>query len=372
MKKCFCILIFLFIPFVLLGTDGEWEFRTAENRILVEFEKIEPEIPENPNIYKTIACPYPEVKIVMNKCEVSIYGENGNFIKNQIVPGNERVELVDSFIMRELIGHRVRINLISEENGYKKVIKQCNFELVPLSQSSETVYLGISTSFLPAYRSIVDNFDESYLGNLQVLTSHMLIITPQYMADFLSPFVDWKEARGITCTIATLTETGETSPEIKSFIQNAYETWENPPDYLLLIGDVELLPSFYFGDENNVTDHPYTLLEGDDYFPEILVGRLSINSLMELSTIINKILKYEKEPYMENPEWLKRALLVAGNYSESTPIPTTPVKVSRWLYDKMIDYGYTQVDTIFYPPTWPGTSEIASAINNGVGFVSYR
>jgi hypothetical protein len=30
------------------------------------------------------------------------------------------------------------------------------------------------------------------------------------------------------------------------------------------------------------------------------------------------------------------------------------------------------VDTIFYPPTYPGTSEIAGAINNGVGFVSYR
>ncbi|MCK4339606.1 MAG: hypothetical protein KAW87_06440, partial [Candidatus Cloacimonetes bacterium] len=168
---------------------------------------------------------------------------------------------------------------------------------------------------------------------------------------------------------------GNTSSEIKSYIQNIYNTSDEPPDYLLLIGDVSggfALPSFYFGSESNVSDHPYTLLEGNDYFPEMIVGRISIVSINQLISIINKIFVYEKTPYIAEPDWLTRALLVAGNYSSSPPTPTTPVKVSRWLREKMLNYGYTQVDTVFYPPTYPGTSEIISFINNGVGFVNYR
>ncbi len=46
--------------------------------------------------------------------------------------------------------------------------------------------------------------------------------------------------------------------------------------------------------------------------------------------------------------------------------------MSRWLRDKMLTHGYAQVDTVFYPPTYPGTTSILSSINQGVQFISYR
>jgi len=46
----------------------------------------------------------------------------------------------------------------------------------------------------------------------------------------------------------------------------------------------------------DATDHSYTLLEGDDYFPDILIGRLSFQSMNELYTVINKIISYESAP----------------------------------------------------------------------------
>ncbi|MCK4338875.1 MAG: hypothetical protein KAW87_02655, partial [Candidatus Cloacimonetes bacterium] len=263
--------------------------------------------------------------------------------------------------------------LLYESDKNISVLKSLDMELVPKDAVEKPI--SISQTFLPIYKSLVNNFDSSYLANLEIAPSKMLIICSSILEGFLVDFIDWKEAKGISCAIATLDETGNTSSEIKSYIQNIYNTSDEPPDYLLLIGDIDdgyALPSFYFGSESNVSDHPYTLLEGNDYFPEMIVGRISIVSIMELISIINKIFVYEKTPYIAEPDWLTRALLVAGNYSTTPPIPTTPVKVSRWLREKMLNYGYAQVDTVFYPPTYPGTSEIISFINNGVGFVNYR
>jgi len=111
---------------------------------------------------------------------------------------------------------------------------------------------------------------------------------------------------------------------------------------------------------------------GDDYFPEMLVGRFSIDSMIELITMMNKVITYEKNPYMEDPTWLTRALLIAGNYSTTPPIPSTPVTVTQWLRDKMYDYGYTHIDEIYYPPVQDASSQASASINNGVGFISYR
>ncbi|HPR17973.1 MAG TPA: C25 family cysteine peptidase, partial [Candidatus Cloacimonadota bacterium] len=140
------------------------------------------------------------------------------------------------------------------------------------------------------------------------------------------------------------------------------------------------LPSYYItnptGTETDVTDHPYTMLAGNDYFPEMIVGRMSVDTANQLQIIVYKILHYEKAPYMGNTAWYEKALLVAGNYADSPPIPTTPVKVTQWLRDKMYDYGYNGITELYYwPPyynVYPGTAQIVSAINNGVGIVSYR
>ena len=103
--------------------------------------------------------------------------------------------------------------------------------------------------------------------------------------------------------------------------------------------------------ENDADDNQYTFIEGNDYFPEMLVGRLSFNDIAEFMAMSNKSVIYEKTPYMSNTNWMKRGLAVAGNYAEGGLRPSTPVEMSRWLRDKMLNFGYTAVDTVFYPPT---------------------
>ena len=151
---------------------------------------------------------------------------------------------------------------------------------------------------------------------------------------------------------------------------------ENPMlEYVLLIGDVDgfaEMPSYYYGPENDVTDQKYTHIVGDDYIPDVFIGRISIDSAYELAVIMLKTIAYAREPLAYDQEWLDRALVVAGNYANTPPIPITPKWTSYWLRDELLNLGYSTVDTVFYPPIQQGAPYITEIIDNGVGIVNYR
>ena len=311
----------------------------------------------------------------------TISGEKANEIKETF-----DFQISDQIIMRELVGFNLIIPT-SNNNSFDNtvdIVKNMKLNIKTkksLSQKKRATN-KISPAFKNAYETLADNFGSSYLGSREVANSGMLIIAKSSLETSLQILIDWKKAMGINATFVSQESIGTTNTEVKNYIQNLYDnsSEENPfPDYLLLIGDVDDIyefPSYYHGPDNNVTDFPYSMLEGDDYFPEMLIGRFSVDTEAELMTMIKKVLFYEKTPYMGNTDWFKKALMVAGNYASTPPTPTTPVKVSKWLKDKMLNYGYDEVEELYYwPPNYtvyPGTDEITSAINSGVGFVSYR
>ena len=202
-----------------------------------------------------------------------------------------------------------------------------------------------------------------------------LFIAPDIVAANLAPLLREKEKLGHKTRLATLSETGTTKEEIKDFLQNAYDNWLNPPEYVVLIGDVTgsiQLPAFYVEGYLHpwaVTDHSYTLLDGDDYFPDIMIGRLSVQSDFELNTIISKIINYETNPYTEY-DWTNRALMISyvQDYWLGYFSPRETVMEVR---EKLLDFEFTAVDT-FIAPWQNGTSNLVNMINTGYTFLNYR
>ena len=201
-----------------------------------------------------------------------------------------------------------------------------------------------------------------------------LIIAPDGIIQYLGDFVSFKKTQGFDVDVIALSEAGESASLIKATIANKLA--ENPMlEYVLLIGDVDgfaSFPSFYYGSENDVSDQKYTHILGDDNIPDVFIGRLSIDSLSDLAVIMAKTIQYVKNPLLYDSDWLSRGLVVAGNYSNSYPIPITPKWTSYWLRDELLDYGYNQIDTVFYPPVQQGAPFIIPSINDGVGIVNYR
>lgn len=148
--------------------------------------------------------------------------------------------------------------------------------------------------------------------------SDYLILTPDafYISeDPDNPIVrlaDWKRRKGYMTRVVTLSEMNDQNPEggikaedIRDYLQNAYDKWDPVPTYILLIGDVgddagnPIVPTNYGlkhekEEQGRVgTDLHYTRLDGVDYFPDVLIGRLSVDTLQQATQVIDKILIYE-------------------------------------------------------------------------------
>lgn len=196
--------------------------------------------------------------------------------------------------------------------------------------------------------------------------SYLIITHPDFEAA-LAPLLSWKTEKGLTASIVTTAVTGQTTTAIRNYIQNAYDTWPKPPQYVLLVGDSDRIPGFdIYG---AISDHPYSMMEGDDFLPDLHVGRLSVQSAAETRTVVAKILRYEQSPFTDDGgAWMGRGLVVAANYASSTP-----VEVARYCREEMYGIGFSQVDSTFYPPFWTDRlNMIPRAINNGVSIVAYR
>ena len=203
-----------------------------------------------------------------------------------------------------------------------------------------------------------------------VSRGHYLIISPPQFLDYMQYFVNWKRRMGYEVTVTSTAVTGNSASTIQNYIQDAWDTWESRPDHLVIVGDEDQgIPGHYIQNpqgDNLVTDHPYGLLEGDDSFPELMVGRLSVDTISELVAFTAKIVRYESEPYMDDPAWFQRALMISTTWGAASTQAT-----KEWVADKLIEHGYDQVYTAYHPQV-SNTSAIANPINSGVGFVNYR
>ncbi|MBE0433774.1 T9SS type A sorting domain-containing protein [candidate division WOR-3 bacterium] len=114
----------------------------------------------------------------------------------------------------------------------------------------------------------------------------------------------WRKLQGISCEVFTLTEVGGNSvTAIRNFLSNAYNTWDPAPVAFLLLsdypssGDVYGITSpTYSYSYTCVTDNKYADVNGDS-LPDMHHARICAQSETHLSTMINKFLSYERNPY---------------------------------------------------------------------------
>jgi hypothetical protein len=131
-----------------------------------------------------------------------------------------------------------------------------------------------------------------------------LIITPPSFVNQANLLADWKIRRGIDTWVRTTAQTGSTATAIKSYIQNAYDTWSPAPSFVLLLGDAEFIPTNYVtvhpqqppGGSYIGTDLYYATVDGTDYFPDLSTGRISVDTASQAAYIIERMINYERNP----------------------------------------------------------------------------
>jgi len=200
-----------------------------------------------------------------------------------------------------------------------------------------------------------------------------LIISADNCLDAMEDFALYKRHRGHHVIIKALSDFGPSpDPEdIKDYLQNQYDYLNPAPSFIILVGDVSMNDGTEFPDygyETYTSDHPYSLLDGEDYFSDVFVARWPVDDVNECRVLSQKIQIYETTPTISGSDWLLR-----GEVSATYDHAVTPVWNVLWIRELLLRHGFTQVDTFFQNGSViPSPGEIAGPINAGVAFIDYR
>ena len=109
---------------------------------------------------------------------------------------------------------------------------------------------------------------------------------------------------------------------IRNFLAYAAEHWDPAPMFVALVGDGTYdyknnsalsqgnwIPAFQDGD--STYDEWYTRVVGDDLFPDMAIGRLTVQTAAEADAVIDKLIAYDRAP--ELGPWQSRVALVADD-----------------------------------------------------------
>ncbi|WP_084605317.1 C25 family cysteine peptidase [Psychromonas aquimarina] len=147
-----------------------------------------------------------------------------------------------------------------------------------------------------------------------------LIITADQFKDAVEPLAAWKRKMGYNVYTAPLSETGASQEEIKQYIKDAYQQGVMT-SYVLFVGDHEDLPGWavtghgYHGKDHVWhTDFDYSLIDGDDKYPDIVVGRFPGDTAEQITTMVNRTLNYAKTPVISDRY---KHILVAGQFQDN-------------------------------------------------------
>ncbi|UCC11510.1 MAG: hypothetical protein JSW02_09175, partial [candidate division WOR-3 bacterium] len=74
------------------------------------------------------------------------------------------------------------------------------------------------------------------LGISQEPGARYLIISYDAFYDAIEPLAEWKHKKGMMTKHVKLSDVGTSADQIKNYVANAYNTWQTPPEFLLLVG----------------------------------------------------------------------------------------------------------------------------------------
>ena len=232
-----------------------------------------------------------------------------------------------------------------------------------------------SRIFDELYKDLIVNFEYSNRPD-DYQSSAILYICGGNSIDnsYVQNLIRWRHKQGYIVYAVSESEVGGNSAdsdEIRDYIKSAYESWENPPEIIGLIGDTGgnySLPknNHSWGGYQGPTDFEYTQLdESGDLIPEVIIGRISGESSSDIENIINKTIQYEKATYLDDRIFKSAGL--AGDPDESG---NSTIFTNQYIENIMINHGMNNVQTDFDGSGVQTFME--QQFNRGILYYNYR
>lgn len=190
----------------------------------------------------------------------------------------------------------------------------------------------------------------------------LIIAHPPYVP-IVKPLAEWKTKKGVRTKLVPVSEIGSTPAQIQGYIRNVYQNWPIRPEFVLLVGSPSQIPSY-----NGTTDCYYGDM-GGDYKMEISVGRFFATNARECSTMVAKVLAYEKPDLqtIDTLYFLKGTTVVR----EDQPPDLYYQPDSRLVRSLWQNAGYVLTESLL-DLQGHSSSDVNAAGRDGRMFITYR
>lgn len=282
-----------------------------------------------------------------------------------------------------------------QDAGLLRGVRLMRLEVAPVNYNPVTQKIRVCTeleaevNFSIPKSAPAGNLSSPYFENIFSLTAnhskptfkalitaqpvtYIILANPMFKTA-LKPFIEWKTQKGFN-VIEVYTDNpavGTTPAAIKQYLQNLYlnpPQGMSAPSFLLIVGDVNLLPPFHSEAGQHVTDLYYGEYSGDK-LPELFYGRFPASTVAELQVMIDKTLEYEKYA-MPDPSYLGKAALISGvDASHQLNWSNGQIRYASENY-----FNATQdidASVVLQPSTIADVNRAMQSIASGVGFANY-
>jgi len=202
--------------------------------------------------------------------------------------------------------------------------------------------------------------------------NYLIIAATDYVSTApLTQFINAKTAMGFDVSVYDV-PAGTSRSAIKTYIESLWGT-PDAPEYILIVGDTDgssstsnTIPHWVGGGSSSATtDLPYACMDGgDDWYPNIAIGRFSVRNEAHLQAIVDKTLCVEAGVFLD-PEYVTHATFLASSDLDSGAHTT-----HDWVIDTYMDPANFQSNKI-YGAEGGDTADVTAAVNAGTLFLVY-
>ncbi len=336
----------------------------VEEISLADYNMTDPVMPAQPSLSKSA-----DPDLVPFEYNRGAYEQSGYY----------SLPIVDTKVLGMMRAHRLGVVSVAPveydpiENKikvYTNLTIRVSFDNADWSTTEQMQRRYYSPYFEAVYNRLF-NYNDDYpviLDDLVTYPVKYAIVSDRMFEDQLQPFIEWKTKKGFTVITAYTDEIGYTGNQIRTYIENLYNTEVPAPSFVLFVGDDQQIPAFDLGE--HISDLPFCEFTNDD-IPEIYYGRFSAQNPTLLQPQIDKTLEYEMYT-MPDPSYLGEVSLVAG--VDASYAPTYGNGQINYGTDNYFNAAHgIDANIWLYPASDdPGAGPaIRQTINAGIGLVNY-
>ncbi len=262
---------------------------------------------------------------------------------------DQLVQVGAPFIFRDVRGVRLEVNPVQYNPVKKQLRIYRNFTLKiafdqPATNLPKRGRVQISSVFEPLYKSFFINFarQAARLPRLEE-NGRLLIVAPDELADAAMPLLVWKKKCGLDARLVKLSEIGgANSTAIKDCIQKEFD--RGGLTHVVLVGDVQQMPTLKGVKENADSDPCYVKLAGNDHVPDAMISRISATTADEVAYQVAKFINYEQYPSTgDSAAWYTKAMGIASAEGN----PTDFERCNELRNALLANNRFTAVDQIY-------------------------